>query len=126
MKIDFNGKGKGKHKVSGLISGDYETMVKTREKELPHIQETIQEVLENYSGESICIVIQKEDENGMPEASQIFMAGVSRMECQLTLGKALNDASQQAIEILMESAKGDVKAMMTIAKALTKLIEKED
>lgn len=127
MKINFNSNGKkGKGYDSELIGGNYEDMLKMRKKQLPKIQESIQDALKDYDGTSIAIIVMKEDENGMPDGSQVVMAGVSRMESQLAMGKALSTAADKTMEILMEGAKGDVKAMLAIASALVNVIEKED
>lgn len=109
---------KSKHHVSGVSNGDYATMIKTRKEKLPEIEDTIREALKDYEGQSICIVIQNEDENGKPESHHIMMAGVSRMECQLAMAKSLSHASKQALDLLMESANGDVTAMLRIAAAM--------
>lgn len=127
MKIDFNSKGKkDKNYDSDLINGNYEDMLKMRKKQLPKIQESIQEALKDYDGTSIAIIVMKEDENGMPDGSHVVMAGCSRMESQLAMGKALSMAADKTMEILMESAQGDVKAMLAIASALVNVMEKED
>lgn len=125
MKVNFNGKDKKDkdNEDSLLMGGNFETMIKTRKKQLPKFQESIQDVLDGYEGESMCIIVMKEDENGMPAGSQVVMAGVSRMETQIAMGKALSQASDKAMEILMESAKGDIKAMLAIAAALVNVME---
>ena len=123
MKIDFTGKDDNSDD-SMLLDGDYEKMMKLRAKRLPKIQESIQETLKNYAGESIVILIVKEDENGKPENTRMLMAGVSRMESQVFMSKSLDKASSRAVEMLMESAKGDTKAMLAIASTLIKLLEK--
>ena len=126
MEVNFNNSNKeGKHEVSKLEVGNFESMVKKRKQKLPELQATIQDALKDYEGESICIIIQKEDENGLPEKTQVIMAGVSRMECQLRLSKALDEASGMALKYLVESAQGDLDAMLQIAAAIAGLANKE-
>lgn len=118
MNINFDSnKGKKKNK-SGMLAGNYETMLKQRKEMQSEIEATIQEALADYAGESITIVIQKEDENGMPDHCHLVMAGTSRMESQVAMAAALSRASDQAMEILMDNVKGDVKAMLALASAV--------
>lgn len=126
MKINFNENNRDDSgNWAGMERGNFAQMTKMRKQKLPQIQATIQDALKDYDGQSIAIIIQHEDENGMPESSTCVMAGVSRMECQIAMGKALSEASDKAMEVLMESAKGDVKAMLSIAAALVEVIDKE-
>ena len=130
MIIDFNSdKNKKKRGVKtdevDMLRGDYEAMLKMRAKQLPKIQDAIRETLKDYEGTSIAIIVMKEDENGMPEGSHVVMAGCSRMESQIAMGKALSEASDKTMEILMESSKGDIKAMLSIAAALVNVMEND-
>lgn len=114
MNIDFNGD-KEKTKMS---KGDYAEMIAMRKKTLPEIQKNVQEMFKDYDGGAMCIVIMKEDENGMPVGRSVLMGGVARPEVQIMLGKYLNDASTKAIDLLIEEAKKDPEHMLKLADSL--------
>lgn len=126
MKINFNDSKNEDDSFIGLKAGNYESMMKMRKKQVPAIEKSIQDIFKDYSGESVTIILQREDENGMPDHVSIVMAGVSRMECQIAMAKALDKASDKAMEVLIESAKGDPKALIAIAKAVINDTEVED
>lgn len=124
MKIDFNGKSDNTDK-SEVMTGGYEKMLKMREQKLPEIQEAINEVFKDYDGGSVAIIVMKEDENGMPSGRNLFMGGVSRPEVQIYMSKALFDASDDAINVLMEAAKKNPKQFVELTKQLLNFM-KED
>lgn len=124
MKVNFNGKNSDEESV--LVGGNYQDMMKMRKKQLPKFKDSIQDALKDYDGASIALIVMREDENGMPDGSHILVAGCSRMEVQIALAKALDSASSKTMEMIMESASGDVKAMLAIASALVNISEKED
>jgi len=127
MKDPFaSKKSSTRKKQIGMERGDFESMTKMRKQQLPEIEESIREALKDYSGENICIITVSEDENGLPNGSSIVMAGVGRMESQVAMAKALHAASNTAIEVLMDGAKGDVKAMIAVAGAVANLIQDEE
>lgn len=103
--------------------GNFGDMMKMREKKLPEIEDTIRKALKNYSGQNISIVIINEDENGMPEGCTLVMAGVGRMESQVSMAKSLRKASDKALESLVNSASGDVDAMLAVASAMIDSID---
>lgn len=127
MIIDFDSNNdKKKTKEIKMETGNFETQMKLRKKQVPKIEASIQEILKDYSGESITIIVQKEDENGQPDHARILMAGVSQMESQLAMSRALDRASDQAVEILLEGAKGDTQALIKIGIAMMQDIANEN
>lgn len=108
-----------KHYEAKLMGGNFEEMMRIRKQQLPNIRKNIDKILSNYEGESIVILIQKEDENGKPEKTLTMMAGTSTPETQVAMAKALHETSNIAIEVLMDSAKGDIRKTIAIAQALT-------
>lgn len=124
MNIKFNN-GNDKDNKASLTEGGYREMVTSRKKNLPEIEATIQDILKDYAGENICIIIQREDENGLPDHSHVFMGGVSRLETQVAMAKTLDQTSHKAIELLMESSKGDVKAMLAVVQAVMEMSDKK-
>lgn len=122
MQINFNNSN-GKESVSKLTKGDYESMLKERAKHLDHFREGIQEILSDYDGTNICIIVMKEDENGLPEGNKIFMGGMGRPEVQIALSKALHEASHEAIDLLIQAAEGDVDALLSLSKQLVNFMK---
>lgn len=125
MKINFNN-GNGKKCNQRMERGSFDSMMKMREKQLPDIQASIQDALKDYNGEAIAVLIQKEDENGLPAHVHIVMAGVTRTECQVAMAKALDRASVEAIGMMVEAANGDANALLEIAKSIIVDKSKED
>lgn len=123
MKIDFDNKDNQLN--SELIAGNYELMVKKRKEQLPIIQATIQKALDNYEGQSIVLIVSKEDENGHPIGHDLVMAGVSRMECQFSMAESLDKAARTAIEVLMDSCKDDPKAIIQLVKVMSKIFKEK-
>ena len=121
MEINFNDDKQGNY--AGMKTGNFASMMKMRDKQLGDIQNSIRDVLKDYGGESIVIIVQKEDENGMPDHARMLMAGVSRMESQVAMSSALDKAARQAIEVLVDSAKGNPEALIKIAMAVAEDIK---
>lgn len=117
MKVNFNGKSDSTDK-SEVMHGGYEKMLKMREEKLPEIQEAINEVFKDYDVGSVAIIVMKEDENGMPSGRHLFMGGVSRPEVQLFMSKALFEASDDAVNVLLEAAKKNPKQFVELTKQL--------
>lgn len=118
MKADFgrNKKSKGsKTFISEVSSGDFEHMMKHREDHLPEIEKQINKVLKDYDGGSITIIVQREDENGMPDHTELLMAGTASIESQIAMAQAIRKAADSAMEVLMESCKGNTSAMLRLA-----------
>lgn len=109
---------------SKIIDGNYEAMLKFRAKKLPEIQKEIQDLFKDYDGGSVAIVIMKEDENGMPSGRHLYMAGVSRPEVQFMLGKVLNDASEDAIDCIMEQAKKSPEHLIAVTSMMAEMLSK--
>lgn len=127
MKINFNSDGRKKNvNESKLYSGNFEAMLKEREKVMGKLQGDIQEILQDYHGQNIAIIVVEEDENGMPTESKTFIGGVSTIESQLVMGRSLNKASDNLRDMLIESAKGDVKKLLSIANVLASMIEEDE
>lgn len=124
MKDVFSS-GKGKKVNVGMQRGGYKEMMEMRKKQLPDIEDTIRDALKDYEGQNVCVIVQHEDENGMPEHATIVMAGVGRMETQIAMAKALHNASKTAMEVLMKGADGNVDAMLEIASALVDDIKRD-
>lgn len=114
MRIDFNGEdgnfGKNKAFIKKEGQG-YEGMLKERKRALPEMQDSIQKIMNDFNGESICIIVMKEDENGKPTGNHILMTGVAKPEMQLALGRALNDGAKQAVDVLMETIKKNPESL---------------
>lgn len=121
MKANFGRNDKKSNNVitSDLIEGGFEQMIKTREENLPEVEKTINKVLNDYDGGMIAIVRVIDDENGDPEAQQVFIGGVSHLGSQVKLAKGLNQAMDALRDSLLESCKGNPKAMKALLKELT-------
>ncbi len=117
MKVNFNGNSDSTDK-SEVMHGGYEKMLKMREEKLPEIQEAINKVFKDYDGGLVAIIVMKEDENGMPSGRHLFIGGVSRLEVQLFMSKALFEASDDAVNALLEAAKKNPKQFVEITKQL--------
>ncbi|MCA9333845.1 hypothetical protein KC963_02255 [Candidatus Saccharibacteria bacterium] len=126
MQINFNNGNSKKHNQKSMGRASFDSMMKMREKQLPDIQASIQDALKDYNGEAIAVLIQKEDENGLPAHVHIVMAGVTRTECQVAMAKALDRASVDAIGMMVEAANGDANALLDIAKSIIVDKSKED
>ena len=124
MKL-FNDKKDGNIFDSQMSRGNYGDMLKMREKELPDMQKNIEQAFEHFHGQNVVVIIMEEDENGEPTGHRMVMTGVGTMQNQIALGKALHKASHMAIEALMEGAKGDLRATLEVAQALSEEL-KED
>lgn len=109
---------KDNKKNVSLTEGNFREMMKKREQQLPIIENNIREALEDYSGQNMCLIVINEDENGDPEGASVVMAGVSTMETQIKMSQVLHKLSNKSMEILMESASGNLPAMLQIATAL--------
>lgn len=125
MKVNFGGKDSNISDKSEIMRGGYAGMMKMRKEKLPEIQEAINEVFKDYDGGSLAIIVMKEDENGMPSGRHLFMGGVSRPQVQMAMGKALNDAASDAIDVLIEAAKRDPKNFLEITKELIDFMQGE-
>lgn len=121
MHINFNNNDSGN--VSRITKGSYEHMLKERAKHLDHIREGIQNVLSDYDGTSIAIIVMKEDENGMPDGHKIFMGGLARPEMQLALSKALHESSTEAIDLLVDSMKSSGEDIVELTEQLIKYMK---
>lgn len=126
MQINWNDKRNKGTQESEMFQGDYQNMLKERKNKLPEMQDAIQNVLKDWDGSSIAIVVMKEDENGLPEGAHSMMTGVSRAEMQVAMGKQLNMMSEEVMHMIVEAVKDDPKAMIEIVKMVTKLIEQEE
>lgn len=129
MKVEFNGK--SKKKVTGvshshLERGDYEDIVKHREKQLPKIEAEIQKVLENYHGQGVAVIMLEEDENGKATGVRSLISGVGHPSGQLQLAKALISGGNEVIDLLVESiAKESPEDAMELAMEIAKLIDRK-
>lgn len=120
MKINFGEKSENNFSIE---SGSFEYFLKTRAKKLSELQDAINEILKDYDGGLVAIVVMKEDEDGLPSGKQMFLGGVSRPETQLMMSKALGDASRKAIELLLEAVKKDPEQVVTITGQLLNFME---
>ncbi len=125
MKINFDDKGFKEQNQTEINSGSYEDMLKLRKKMLPKFQEGLNEVFEDYQGQSFCVVIMEEDENGEPSGAKVMMAGVSLPSTQVKMAHALRNASATALKVMLEAAKDDPKQLIALMESVTKLMEEE-
>jgi hypothetical protein len=128
MKAKFNNGSSDTPKIkkNQMVEGDYATMIKMRKEKLPEMEANIQELLNNFHGESIGIVLIKEDENGDVEASQTVVMGLSYPGSQLALAKAMRHAADETIKRVAKSAiDAGPDAMISLLKAV-KDMGKED
>lgn len=127
MNINFGKEENSKnHKVTTLLEAGYEEMMKLRKEQLPRFEKEIQEAFKDYNGESFAIIMMKEDENGKPSGSHVIMAGVSGLLTQVALSKKLDDMSSQLMEVIIDTAKGNTEALITIAKAISQMANAEE
>lgn len=112
-----------KHEVALGYGEGYDDMLKQRKEKLPEIRETLDNVLKDYKGEAITIVIMQEDKSGLPTGHQLFIAGVSRPEVQIDMGKALHNASRRTLEVLLEAVKHDPQALEALSEMLTNALK---
>lgn len=136
MKIDFNSdkkKVKNGKSFGHLERGSYEDILKHREKLQPQIESEIQELLKDYHGQGIAIILMKEDENADVVGVRTLITGVGTPTAQAHLAKTLHDSSKDVVDLLVKSAteSGDVQAMLSVVEDLigtmkSKVTEKED
>ena len=108
MKAKFNSdNSKDKKAKSGMFHGDYETMLKERQKKLPELEAAVQEVLNDWNGETLCVIKIHEDENGDPSGQHVFIGGVSKLGGQLALGKVLINTADGIRDRLLDIIKDD-------------------
>ena len=115
MKANFDSKDNRNSRHAEMSTGGFEAMIKAREEKLPRMQEVIQDILDDWTGTAIAIVMVNEDENGKPESHSTIMTGVGNPKSQLKLAKALNQASESAMDALLEAAKGDTASLVKTA-----------
>lgn len=126
MKANFGKDSKGKTtSKSELFTGGYERMLKERKNKLPQLESAVQEVLDEWSGETICIIKIHEDENGDPSGQHIFIGGVSKISGQIALGKALSEASYNIRDKLIEVAKEDPGSAKAILGEMLEYLAKD-
>lgn len=111
MKINFDNNNAN---TDELIKGDFETLVKLRKEHLPKVQKTINEVFKNYDGEMVAVIRIKEDENGDPCGQQVFIGGVGKLETQIKLACALNEAAEEMRDDLLERCKSNPAALRAL------------
>ena len=108
MKAKFNSdNSKDKKAKSSMFHGDYETMLKERQKKLPELEAAVQEVLNDWNGETLCVIKIHEDENGDPSGQHVFIGGVSKLGGQLALGKVLIKTADGIRDRLLDIIKDD-------------------
>lgn len=121
MKANFG----GSKKESKVETGDFEAMMKSREKQLPRMEESVQELLDKWSGQSLALILMEEDENGIAQSSKVLITGVGRPESLVRLGKALYKASENAQELVIDMIKDEPKLMLKIMTDLASEIIEE-
>lgn len=108
-------KSKDKENTSSKLSeGSFEDMIKTRKAGLPDYEEEIQEQLEDYDGGLIAIIRVEEDENGKASKIRATVVGAAHISSQLRLIRGLDKLGERLRDELIESAKGNVEAMLAI------------
>lgn len=129
MNIEFNGKNKKKPtgvSHSHLEKGDYEDIVKHREKHLPKIEGEVQKILANYHGQGIALIVLEEDENGEATGVRSLISVVGRPGGQMQLAKALIDGGEEVIDLLVKSiAKEAPEDALALAIEIGKLIDRK-
>lgn len=123
MKADF-GRSKKSDDLHGIKSGDFETMMKMRKKQLPDIEKSINDMLKDYDGGLVAVIRISEDENGKADGDSMFLGGVSHISTQIRMGKALSKASDKMLEMILEACKGDPKMMLGVAKEMMEELER--
>lgn len=101
-----------------VTQGDFAHMMETRKEETPHIEKSINDILKDYSGEMVAVILIEEDENGNPSDQTVFISGVSGMDSQLAMMKALNSAEKQMQDALAERASHDPRVALEIAEKM--------
>lgn len=126
MKLNWEKDSDIKNRPSQVMTGGYEAMIKTRKKKLPEMQEAVQDVLKDWGGENLAIILMKEDENGLPTGSHIIMTGCARPEMQIGLAKALNKTSETAIEQLIDTAKENPEILIKVMSAIVDMVKEDN
>lgn len=120
--IDF-GKSKKRKEVDevGMQNGSVKDLEKQRKAKMAEFQDSINELFEDWTGAPITIVMVEEDEDAKPIGVKTLMAGAGRPESQMRMAKALDKASNKAVEILARGvAQLDLPDML---KAVGQVIE---
>lgn len=105
-------------KESSLEPTSFEDMLKERKKAFDKIKQSVKDTLKDYDGGMLAVLVMKEDENGMPSGSKVFLGGVGRPETQIELARALSQASDKALDILLAEANKDPIKFISLAKQL--------
>lgn len=105
-------------KESSLEPASFEDMLKERKKAFDKIKQSVKETLKDYDGGMLAVLVMKEDENGMPSGAKVFLGGVGRPETQIELARALSQASDKALDIMLAEAKKDPIKFISLAKQL--------
>lgn len=108
------------------FKGNFKEMMDERKKALPKFEKAIQNKFKDYSGEMVAIVLIKEDENGDPESSEVFVGGVSTFETSMKMLESLNEV-KDAITSQMAQGLADNPGMMgeLLSGLLKSAFEKE-
>lgn len=125
MKIGSTGKDKSIKQVT-TIHGSYEKMLIERKKNLPNIEKSINELLEDYDGRSIAVIVIDEDENGDPTGSRAVITGVSSAESSIVLSKSLSENASDLLKTVVNHAakSNDPYEMLQMLETLTKVAKK--
>lgn len=124
MKIDFNSKEETIERAE-LVSGSYEDMLKQRQKMLPQMQEKIQELLSDYQGQAMALIVMQEDENGDPTGVSTVIGGASQVSSSIKLASAIDEGAKSLFNLILESAKGDHKTLKLLLDEVTEKMIKE-
>lgn len=124
MKINW-GKSHDSYNETELSQGDFEALLKQREKTLPKLEKEVSRILGTWHGQSIAIVLVHEDENGEPDKTEVFISGVGRLDSSVALSKGLSEAADKSMERVIDASSQDPKALLKLASLLMDEIKKE-
>lgn len=124
MKLNFNNGNNEKNNRTEVEVGSYEDMIKSRKRRMPEMEANIQELFENWSGETVVILKAEVDENGYPKGCHQLIVGVDRPQVIMKLIHQLDDTQEALMNSLI--AGGDPRVLASMALDMLKDIFKED
>lgn len=124
MKANFGKNSKSK-RHSEVFDGGYEKMMKERKSKMPELEAAVQEVLDDWSGETLCIIKIHEDENGDPSGNHVFIGGVTKLGTQLALAKVLMGTADDIRDRLLDVAKDNPGAAKQILGEMLEFLARD-
>jgi hypothetical protein len=125
MGLNLNkGKKDDGNRKTKIFSGNTETLLRQRQKELPRLLGEVEELFDDWNGGTVCIVMNTYDENNNAEGAKVCILGVDDLPAIVAMTKAIHSASHQLIEQTIESVSKDGSAaMMALVAALIRDIK---